>query len=250
VKDALGAVQSVLVLGGGSDIAQATVRRLVGERTTTVILAGRHPEDLKAFADELAPARVDIVVFDARDTATHEAILDDVWARHGDIDLVLIAFGVLGDHQLTARDPTAAAEILETNVVGAATAAIATAGHLRAQGHGSLVVLSSVAGERVRKSMFVYGASKAGIDGLCQGLADSLHGTGVEVMIVRPGFVQTKMTAGREAAPFATTPDVVAEAIVEGLRKHAGIVWVPPVLRWAGVMFRHLPRFVWRQIER
>jgi decaprenylphospho-beta-D-erythro-pentofuranosid-2-ulose 2-reductase len=250
MKDALGSVQTVLVLGGGSDIAQATVRRLVAERTTTVILAGRHPEEIKVFADELAPARVETVAFDARQPASHEAILDEVWAKHADIDVVLIAFGVLGDHERTARDPVAAAEVLETNLVGAASAAIAAANRLKAQGHGTLVVLSSVAAERVRKAMFVYGASKAGFDGLCQGLGDALHGSGVDVMIVRPGFVHTKMTAGREPAPFATTPDAVAAAIVDGFRRRAAIVWVPPALRWAGVVFRHLPRSVWRKIER
>jgi decaprenylphospho-beta-D-erythro-pentofuranosid-2-ulose 2-reductase len=250
VKDALGSVQCVLVLGGGSDIAQATVRRLVAERTTTVILGGRHPEDLKAFADELAPAQVETFAFDARDTASHEPILDELWARHGDIDLVLIAFGVLGDHGRSEIDPAAAVEVLETNMVGAASVAIAAANHLRAQGHGTIAVLSSVAGERVRKSMFVYGASKAGIDGFCQGLGDALHGTGVEVMIVRPGFVHTKMTAGRTAAPFATTPDVVADGLVDGLRRGASVVWVPAQLRWAGAVFRHLPRSVWRRIER
>lgn len=250
MRNALGSVQSILVLGGGSDIAQATVRRMVAGRTTTVILAGRHPEELKAFADELAPANVETIAFDARETASHEAILDGVWKRHADIDVVLIAFGVLGDHERTAYEPAAAVEVLETNMLGAASAAIAAAGHLRAQGHGTLIVLSSVAAERVRKSMFVYGASKAGLDGLCQGLGDSLYGTGVNVMIVRPGFVHTKMTAGREPAPFATTPDAVGAAIVDGLGKDAGIVWVPAGLRWAGVVFRHLPRFVWRRIER
>jgi decaprenylphospho-beta-D-erythro-pentofuranosid-2-ulose 2-reductase len=240
----------VLVLGGGSDIAQATVRGLVADRARTVILAGRHPEELKSFADELAPAQVETVAFDGRDHASHTSILDDIWNRHGDIDVVLIAFGVLGDHDQTGRDPAAAVEVLETNLVGAASAAIAAAGHLREQGHGTLVVLSSLAGERVRKSMFVYGASKAGLDGLCQGLADSLHGSGVHLMIVRPGFVHTKMTAGREPAPLATTADTVAAAIVDGLRRGAPIVWVPPVLRWAGVVFRHLPRSAWRKIER
>lgn len=250
MKNALGSVQTVLVLGGGSDIAQATVRALVAERATTVILAARHPEELKAFADELAPAEVETVAFDARDTASHAAMLAGIGERHSDIDVVLLAFGVLGDHARTARDPAAAVEVLETNMVGAASAAIAASNLLRAQGHGTLVVLSSVAAERVRKSMFVYGASKAGFDGLCQGLADSLYGTGVDVMIVRPGFVRTKMTEGREPAPFATTPEAVAGAIVDGLRKRAGTVWVPPALRWAGVAFRHLPRSVWRKIER
>jgi decaprenylphospho-beta-D-erythro-pentofuranosid-2-ulose 2-reductase len=250
VRDALGSVQSVLVLGGGSDIAQATVRALVADRTRTVVLAARRPEELSAFASTLAPAITDCIPFEARDTASHAKVVDEVWARHGDIDLALIAFGVLGDHDRSAHDPVAAVDVLETNMVGAASAVLVVVERMRAQGHGTVAVLSSVAGERVRKAMFVYGASKAGLDGFCQGLADSLAGSGVHVMIVRPGFVHTKMTAGREAAPMSTTPEAVAAAIVAGLRGQADIVWVPPVLRWVGVVFRHLPRAVWRRIER
>jgi decaprenylphospho-beta-D-erythro-pentofuranosid-2-ulose 2-reductase len=241
MRDALGSVQSVLVLGGGSDIAQATVRALVADRTRTVVLAARHPEELAAFASTLAPASADCIPFEGRDTASHPKVVDEVWARHGDIDLALIAFGVLGDHDRSAH---------ETNMVGAASAALAVVERMRAQGHGTVAVLSSVAGERVRKAAFVYGASKAGLDGFCQGLADSLVGSGVHVMIVRPGFVHTKMTAGREAAPLSTTPEAVAAAIVTGIRGQADIVWVPPVLRWVGVVFRHLPRALWRRIER
>jgi len=114
--------------------------------------------------------------------------------------------------------------------------------------HGSLVVLSSVAGERGRKDNFIYGSTKAGLDTFAQGLGDSLHGTGVHVMVVRPGFVETKMTAGREKAPFSTTPDAVADAIVAGLRKGSEIVWVPAALRFVFSGLRHLPRPVFRRV--
>src|SRR4029450_11965014 len=97
---------------------------------------------------------------------------------------------------------------------------------LRAQGHGTIVVLSSVAGERARRSNFVYGSTKAGLDAFFQGLGDSLVGTGASVMIVRPGFVHTKMTEGLDPAPLATTPEAVAEAIVRGLERGAQRGWV------------------------
>jgi decaprenylphospho-beta-D-erythro-pentofuranosid-2-ulose 2-reductase len=98
--------------------------------------------------------------------------------------------------------------------------------------------------------MFVYGASKAGVDGFSQGLGDWLGGTGVQVMVVRPGFVHTKMTTGLEVAPLSTTPDVVAKHIVAGLRRGAHTVWVPPALRWVGLAMRLLPRALWRKLER
>ena len=169
--------------------------------------------------------------------------------RFGDLDLVLVAFGVLGDQAEAERDATAALDVLRTNFVGAASVCLGLARRLRAQGHGTLVVLSSVAGERVRAANFVYGASKAGLDGFCQGLGDSLAGTGVRVVIVRPGFVPTKMTAGRTKAPFSTTPEAVAEGVVRGLEQGDDVIWAPPVLRWVMAVARHLPRPVFRRLK-
>lgn len=252
MKDALGAVQSVLVLGGGSDIALATVRALIGTRTRTVVLAARDPAHLKAAAQDLRRAgatTVDIVRFDAEQTDDHERTIDAVFDRHGDIDLVLAAVGVLGDQHAAEIDARAAVAVLRINLLGAVSAIVPVARRLRAQGHGTLVVLSSVAGERARKSNYVYGASKAGLDTFAQGLGDALAATGVQVMVVRPGFVHTKMTAGLAPAPLSTTPETVAAAIVDGLRRGAHTVWVPRVLRWVMALVRHLPRRVFRRLD-
>lgn len=251
MRDALGAVQSVLVLGGTSEIGVATARALVGRRARTVILAARDPSKCATAADELRAAgaeRVEAVAFDARDTGSHAAFVDDVWARFGDVDLALLAFGVLGDQDEAAADPALALDIIETNFSGAASVAIPLARRMTGQGQGSIVVLSSVAGERARKSNFVYGASKAGIDAFAQGLGDSLAGTGVHVMVVRPGFVHTKMTAGLDAAPLSTTPDAVAAEIVAGLARGAHTVWAPRPLRAVMSVLRHVPRVVFRRL--
>lgn len=252
MKDALGAVQSVLVLGGTSEIGLATARALVARRARTVVLAARDPgraEDAARGLREAGATTVETVPFDADDLDSHERFVGEVFARYGDLDLVLLAFGVLGDAERAATDSREAAAVVRTNMLGAVSVAVPLIGRLRAQGHGTLVVLSSVAGERVRKSNFVYGASKAGLDGFAQGLADSLHGTGVDVLVVRPGFVHTKMTAGREPAPLATTPEVVADAIVDGLARGAHTVWVPPLLRLVMVALRLLPRAVFRRLD-
>jgi decaprenylphospho-beta-D-erythro-pentofuranosid-2-ulose 2-reductase len=129
-------------------------------------------------------------------------------------------------------------------------AGLAAAKHLKAQGHGTMVALSSVAGERVRRANFVYGSTKAGMDGFFQGLGDSLVGSGVRVMIVRPGFVIGRMTQGMEPAPLATDPGGVADAIVRGLARGDSVVYVPPALRQVFRVFRHLPRAVWRRMPR
>ncbi len=252
MENSLGGVQSALVLGGGSEIAQAIVARLVDRGCKTVILAGRRPDDLAVAAKELerrGATTVETVEFDARDAGSHERVVGDSFDRHGDIDLVLVAFGVLGHGAGLDLDPAVAAETVQTNYVGAVSSGLAAAQRLRSQGHGVIVVLSSVAGERARRSNFVYGSSKAGLDSFAQGLGDALAGSGVRVLIVRPGFVQTKMTAGLESAPLATTADTVADAVITGLAAKREVVWVPPTFRWLMMAFRHLPRSVWRKLS-
>ena len=249
MKDAFGAPQSLLVLGGTSEIGLATAARLAARRTRTIWLAGRPSPALEESADRLRDLGADVrtVPFDALDTDRHEETLGKIFAD-GDIDMVLLAFGVLGDQARDENDCAQALKVVRTNYTGALSAALICGQALRSQGHGSLVVMSSVAGERARRSNFVYGSSKAGLDAFAQGLGDSLHGSGVHVMVVRPGFVRTKMTAGLPAAPLATTPEAVAEAVEDGLRRRAEIVWVPGALRYVMSALRHVPRAVFRRL--
>lgn len=251
MNDALGSAQSVLVLGGTSEIALATVRKLLAQRLQKVVLAGRDREALTAAGKDLEAAgakTVDVVEFDALDFDSHEAVIRDVFAVNGDIDLVVLAFGVLGDQERAETDAAEARRIIDSNFTGAVSVLIPVTAALRAQGHGTIVVLSSVAGERARRSNFVYGSSKAGLDAYCQGLGDSLDGTGVRVVIVRPGFVHTRMTEGMQPAPLSTDPDTVADAIVAGLGKGQEIIWVPGPLRLVMSALRHVPRPVFRKL--
>ncbi|MEU3373267.1 decaprenylphospho-beta-D-erythro-pentofuranosid-2-ulose 2-reductase [Streptomyces sp. NPDC006660] len=249
MKDAFGTPQSLLVLGGTSEIALATARRLVARRTRTVWLAGRSSPALDSAAANLRRLGADVrtLDFDALDCAAHEVALGKVFAE-GDIDMVLLAFGVLGDQTRDESEPMAAVRVAGTNYTGAVSAGLICAKALQAQGHGSLVVLSSVAGERARRGNFIYGSSKAGLDAFAQGLGDALHGSGVHVMVVRPGFVRTKMTAGLAEAPLATTPEAVALAIETGLRRRSELVWVPGALRVVMSALRHVPRGVFRRL--
>ena len=251
MKDALGAVQSVLVLGGGSEIGLAMARALAEERARAVVLAARRPGELEQAAADLRAAgavTVELVPFDADDTASHPALVDQVFSRHGDIDLVLVAFGVLGRQELSERDAAAAVAVVRTNFLGAVSVMTEVANRLREQGHGTIVVLSSVAGERARRSNYVYGSSKSGLDAFSQGLGLALEGSGVSVMVVRPGFVRTKMTADAKAPPFSASPQDVARATVSGLRRGAHTVWVPAAMRLVMAVVRHLPRPLLRRI--
>jgi decaprenylphospho-beta-D-erythro-pentofuranosid-2-ulose 2-reductase len=249
MKDSLGSVQSLLVLGGSSDIALATAHKLVQNGTRRIILAARPSERLDAGAKRLRGlgAEVSTVAFDALDFDAHEKVLGPLF-DDGDIDVVLLAFGLLGDQAAGERDPLTAARVVQTNYVGAVTSSLVVADALKRQGHGSLVVLSSVAAERARKANFIYGSSKAGLDAFAQGLGDSLVGTGVHVMVVRPSFVESKMTAGMAKGPMATTPEAVADGIVEGLRRDSDMIWVPAQVRYAMSAVRHLPRPVFRKV--
>jgi decaprenylphospho-beta-D-erythro-pentofuranosid-2-ulose 2-reductase len=251
MRDALGALESVLVLGGGSDIALATVKELAKERTRTVVLAGRDTQKLEPVAAELRSAgvtTVDLVEFDAGRPETHQKVIDDVWAAHPDLDLVLLAFGVLGDQDAFDDDPAAAADAALVNYAGAVSSGLAVARHLKDQGHGTLAVISSVAGERTRADNVVYGSTKAGLDAFAQGLGDRLVGTGASVMVIRPGFVRTSMTEGLPDGPMATTADAVAKDIVGGLRRNAHTVWSPAQLRYVFAVLKVLPRPVWRKV--
>jgi decaprenylphospho-beta-D-erythro-pentofuranosid-2-ulose 2-reductase len=249
--DAIGRPQSVLVLGGSSEIAQAIVAKLVPSRCRTVVLAGREGPRLAEAVERAKAAGADVaeaIPFDVTDTGHHAEFADGVFDRFGDIDVVVVAAGVLGDQAADERDPEAAASVLTTNFAGLASAILAVTGRLRRQGHGRLVVLSSVAGVRARKANFIYGSSKAGLDAFSQGLGDALEGSGVGMTIVRPGFVVGRMTEGMTPAPFSTTPEAVADAVVAAISSGAAVVYVPAVLRWVFAVMRQLPQAVWRRM--
>jgi decaprenylphospho-beta-D-erythro-pentofuranosid-2-ulose 2-reductase len=251
MKDALGRVRRVLVLGGGSDIGLATAQAYVRGGARHVILAARKPNDLAAAAAtlrELGATTVETIAFDSDAFDTHEDVLEAAFTA-GDIDVIVLAFGVLSDQPTAERDPAHALDTIRTNFSGAVSVLLPLADRLTAQGHGSIVVISSAAGQRGRRSNYVYGSSKAGLDVFCQGLGDRLAPLGVQVLIVRPGFVRSKMTQGLPSAPLATTPQAVAQAIVTGTSTGASIVWVPGAMRWVMAGLRLLPPFLFRRLE-
>ena len=192
-------------------------------------------------------ADVEVLDFDARDTAGHRAVVATARAA-GDIDVALVAFGVLGDAEQAWQQHDLAVEIAEVNYVGAVSCGVALAEVMREQGHGVIVALSSVAGERVRRSNFVYGSTKAGMDGFYLGLGEALREYGVHVAVVRPGFVRTKMTEGMDDVPLSVDAPQVAEAIVDAVAKRRDLVWVPRPLRAVMSGLRHVPRPIFRKL--
>lgn len=237
----------LLLLGGTSDIGLAIGRRLAEDGPLQAVLTGR---DERALGDALARLGVpgETALLDAEDAEGHPAALDAAFAAFGGFDTIVLAVGKLGGQAGLDAPREEALEVLRVSFLGAGSLLLESLRRLRAQGRGNLIVLSSVAAERPRASNAVYGAAKRGLDDLAQGLADSVAGTGVRVLVVRPGFVFTRMTAHLDPAPMATTPDAVAEATVRALSGSADTVWVPGRLRWVFTLLRHLPRAVFRRL--
>lgn len=251
MTDALGRVRSALVLGGGSEIGLATLDRLAARGLRRAVLLGRRPDEIREAARGLTAKGVEVVTlpFDAEAIDSHTGLIKDAFAAHGDFDLVLIAFGTLGDQAALEADPSAAGHVAVGNYAGAVSSGLAAGAALREQGHGTLAVLSSVAGQRPRRDNYVYGSAKAGLDAFARGLGEALRGTGVHVMVVRPGFVRTRMTAGMRPRVFAQTADQVAAAVVAGLDRGASVVWAPPALRWVFLVLNALPQTIFRRLK-
>ena len=247
--DAVGTPSSVLLLGGTSDIGLAVVERLASGRPLRAVLAARPSDRREAAVDRLTGQGHDVRVvdFDAEDLASHARALDEAFAA-GDVDVAVVAFGVLGDQEQAWQDHDAALRLVQVNCTAAVGVGVLLAERLRRQGHGAVVALSTVAGERPRRSNFVYGASKAGMDAFYTGLREALRPDGIRVLVVRPGFVRSRMTEGLPAAPLATTPEAVAGLVVRALVERRDVVWAPPALRWVMSGLRHLPAGVFRRL--
>lgn len=250
--DAFGQPQSLVVLGGSSDIAGAVVRVLAGRRCTTVVLAGRDPARLEHAAGDARAAgasAVTPVLFDATRVEGATQVVDDCFAAAGDVDMVLMAVGLLSD-QRDELDARRSAEVAAVNYSWPVAALTRAAARMAEQGAGRIVVLSSAAAVRARRANFVYGSAKAGLDVFALGLAEALRGTGVVVQVVRPGVVRTKMTEGLPPVPLTTGPDAVADAVVAGLQSGTPVIWSPPVLRVAALAMRAMPQALWRRVGR
>ncbi|GAA3536702.1 decaprenylphospho-beta-D-erythro-pentofuranosid-2 -ulose 2-reductase [Amycolatopsis ultiminotia] len=247
--DAVGNPQSLLLLGGTSDIALAIAEKYLAEKPLRVVLAARPSSRLEAAAQRLKDrgAEVSTVSFDATDTASHPKVLDEAFAG-GDIDVTVVAFGLLGDAEEVWQDHAKAVELATVNYASAVSVGVALSEKLKTQGHGKVIALSSVAGERVRRSNFLYGSSKAGFDGFYLGLGEALTPYGVQTTVVRPGHVKTKMTDGIKPAPLAQTAEQVAEIAVDAARRGKELVWAPAPMRLMMSVLRHVPRPIFRKL--
>lgn len=243
--------ETAVVIGGSSDIAAAVLKLLAPRRLRSVVLAGRSLENLVQVGNDLRGIGLQSVHcrhLDVAVTASLAPFKAEVVEILGQVDLVLVAAGQLGTSALEDLGAEDVSSLVATNFAGPAALVTEFAKYMVHQGYGRVVVLSSVAGVRTRKANFVYGSTKAGLDGFATGLSDALAGTGVTVNVVRPGFVSTKMTAGMKPALFPVDAEAVARAIVRGLETGQQVTWVPPKLRYLFAVLRLLPSPLWRRL--
>ena len=241
----------VLILGGRSEIGIELAQRLAPG--ATVILAARAADRLDeqvSVCRAAGAAAVHTREFDADDLASHGPLVASIVADHGSIGTAVLAFGILGDQARAEIDATHAVGIVHTDYVAQVSLLTHLAAAMRTADRGSMIVFSSVAGVRVRRANYVYGSAKAGLDGFASGLSDALYGTGVRLLIARPGFVIGRMTQGMTPAPLSSTPQQVADATARALAKGRRSVWIPWALRPMFFAMRLLPQFVWRRMPR
>ncbi|NNN19091.1 MAG: SDR family NAD(P)-dependent oxidoreductase [Acidimicrobiaceae bacterium] len=243
--------QNVVVLGGNSDIAFAILKELAKHRLEKVVLAGPNQTTLHERASMVSGlGKIEVLVasFDATDLTQVAAQTDLSMSLVPNVDLLIMAAGILGDQSSDESEPMAVSRVLTTNFTGPAVALTAVVEKMKKQGTGSIIVLSSVAGAKVRRSNFIYGSSKAGLDAFALGFSDALWDTPIQITVVRPGFVKTKMTESLKTVPMSTTPEKVAIAALRAMELGKDIVWVPQSFRTIIFGLRHMPRSVNRKL--
>lgn len=229
-------MQRVLILGATSAIAEEVARRYAG-LGARLFLVARSAERLEAVAADLRSRGAESVDSAAADLASipgHAALLDRAWASLGGLDVALLAYGVLPDQALCERSWAATAEALQVDFISPAALLQELANRLEPAGAGVICVITSVAGDRGRKSNYVYGAAKGGVALFALGLRHRLASKGVAVVVVKPGFVDTPMTAHLAKGPLFAGPERVARDIHRGITRRAAVVYTP--WWWRGIL--------------
>jgi len=251
VLDAVGNPQTILLLGGTSEIGLAICERYLQNAHARILLAAMPDDpgrdDAVAQMTNAGAKSVELIDFEATNTVSHPAVIDAAFAG-GDIDVAIVAFGLLGDAEELWQNQRKAVQIAEINYTAAVSVGVLLGGKMRAQGFGQIIAMSTVAGERVRRSNFVYGSTKAGLDGFYLGLGEALKPSGVRVLVIRPGQVRTRMSAHVKEAPLTVDKEYVANLAVTAAAKGKELVWAPGAFRYVMIVLRHIPRPIFRKL--
>lgn len=243
-------MQKILIIGATSAIAEAAAR-LFAERGDRLYLLGRNPERLEHMVRDLEIRGADSVVsgtFDVNQLERHEAVLDTaIETLHG-VDVALIAHGTLPDQAACERSFAMTLEEFGTNAIGTISLLTHLANRLEASGHGTIAAISSVAGDRGRKSNYVYGAAKGAVSIFLQGLRARLQGSGVQVLTIKPGFVDTPMTSEFDKGLLWSQPDKIARGILRGIDRRKDVIYVPGFWRLIMLVIKAIPEPIFKRM--
>lgn len=244
-------MRHVLIIGATSAIAEATARNFAqdGDR---LFLAARNPERLAAVANDLktrGATQVETVAMDANDTARHAALISQAEAALEGLDTILIAHGTLSDQKACEASFEKTLEELQTNCLSVISLLTLVANRFEEQKYGTIAVISSVAGDRGRQSNYVYGTAKAAVSTFLQGLRNRLYRSGVTVITVKPGFVDTPMTAGFRKGPLWVSPEQVGKGIYRGIQRKSGVIYLPWFWRWIMLVIRLIPESIFKRLK-
>ena len=249
--NAVGQAQHILLLGGTSEIGLGIVEEFLERGPAKVTLAARADSPRIADARATIESRggdVEVINFDATDFEGHGDVVNRAFER-GDVDVAIIAFGTLGDQEELWQDQAKAVASAQTNYTAYVSVGVLLGQAMKRQGHGNIIALSSVAGQKVRRSNFVYGSAKAGMDGFYLQLGEALRSSGVKVTVVRPGPVRTKMTEGLDEAPLTVNKEDVAEAAVDAALAGKPAVFVHKLFGPISLVLQHIPAAIMRRLS-
>lgn len=249
--NAVGTPQKILLLGGSSEIGVAICAEYLSRGPLKIVLAGLpdDPERDVAVAQVRAAgaSEVEWIDFNALDFESHHGTIDAAWAG-GDVDIAIVAFGIMGEQEEVWQEQKQAVLEAQINYTAAVSVGVLLGQRMKAQRYGQIIAMSSAAGMRVRRSNFVYGSTKAGLDGFYLNLGEALAPFGPRVLVIRPGMVRTRMSAGMKEAPLTVDRGEVAKLAVTAVTRKKPVVWAPPAFELVMLVLRHIPRPIFRKL--
>lgn len=243
--------QRILIVGSSSAIAEATARRYAAQGAKLFLVA-RNAERLQAQTADLktrGAAEVRSSVLDLNDFARHDELIAHTWQAWNGLDLVLIAHGTLGSQQACEADFDLTLKELNTNAISVISLLTRLGNRFELQGRGGIAVIGSVAGDRGRQSNYVYGTAKGALAIFLQGLRNRLAPKGVQVLTIKPGFVDTPMTADFKKGPLWASPDRIAAGILAAVERRKDVVYLPWFWRGIMLIIRSIPERVFKKLK-
>lgn len=249
--DAVGNPQKILLLGGSSEIGLTIVSEFLARQPAKVVLAGLADDPRRdAALDQMRAAgasEVEWLDFDAVDFDSHPATIDAAWAG-GDVDIAVVAFGMLGDNEEQWQNQKLAVLACNLNYTAAVSVGVLLGQKMKDQGYGQIIAMSSAGAMRVRRTNFVYGSNKLGLDAFYTNLGEALEADNVRVLVIRPGQVRTRMSAHLDDAPLTVDKEEVGKLAVKGVDKKKLIVWAPPAFALVMLVLQHVPRPIFKKL--